>query len=170
MRPLRCSQRKSSNCVRPSRSAQRTPFYPRQRGGRGALLRSLSKEPDCNSLCYHTRSPNSLTTPPPCIKKTIFENSQTVHKAQVLLILHCQSANNTIQRYENSASHSARSDLIGRGVQQVGHDFMVRIRYNPNPNPRLKQNSVSHSDQSDLISRGVQQVGHDFLKQKPHTA
>ena len=30
-----------------------------QRGGMGSLLRFLSKEPDCNSLCYHTRSLNS---------------------------------------------------------------------------------------------------------------
>ena len=35
------------------------------RWGRGSLLRSLSKEPDCNSLCYYTRSLNSLTTTHP---------------------------------------------------------------------------------------------------------
>ena len=32
-----------------------------KRGGRGSLLHSLSKEPDCNSLCYYTRSLNNLT-------------------------------------------------------------------------------------------------------------
>ena len=32
-----------------------------KRGGRGTLLRSLSKEPDCNSLCYYTPSLNYLT-------------------------------------------------------------------------------------------------------------
>ena len=39
-----------------------------KRTGRGSLLRSLSKEPDCNSLCHYTRSLNSLTTPPPLLE------------------------------------------------------------------------------------------------------
>ena len=32
----------------------------RLRGGRGSLLRSLSKEPDCNNICYFTPSLNYL--------------------------------------------------------------------------------------------------------------
>ena len=47
-------------CIQP-RHSRGSSCKRRLKRGRGSLLRSLSKEPDCNSLCYYTRSLN-----PPC--------------------------------------------------------------------------------------------------------
>ena len=52
---------------RPSRASRKR----RLKRGRGSLLRSLSKESECNSLCHYTRSLNYLT------KKRQKKNRQT---------------------------------------------------------------------------------------------